>query len=163
MRLKTTFLIGGLAMLGTAVQAQTNTSVISQTGNSQSAAATQTGSANESIIRQLTGTSSTPNTGNTAVTTQSGNGRGNGFLGRGIISQSNQATIDQLNGSFYNKGSISQSGGSGNQAGIEQNGNGTFFSGGTEQGNQASISQIGQDNQNVTISQNAGTLGRSQE
>ena len=61
-----------LALLLAAVvnQAQQNTSVVSQTGNAQSASATQTGSANESIIRQLTGTSSVANEGNQASTRQ---------------------------------------------------------------------------------------------
>lgn len=139
-----------------ATQAQNNTSVVSQTGNTQSATAVQAGSYNESTILQQTGISLTPNVGNIASTSQTANGS---------ASQSNQAFIKQLDGSFYNTGSIKQQGGSGNSSTIEQIGNASFGSGGTGagEGNRASISQTGSGNQNVLIRQNTVlSLGGSQ-
>ena len=93
--------------------AQTNTAIVSQTGNAQSATAVQTGSANQSTIDQLTGSATTPNTGNRAFTTQAGTS---------ATTPGNQAFVRQVNGSDYNEARIGQQQGSGNTATIEQQG-----------------------------------------
>ncbi len=156
--MKQTSIFTSVALLmALAAQAQNNTSVVSQTGNAQSATAVQTGSANESIIQQLTGSSAVTNGGNRAITTQTGTSS---------TQAKNQATIDQINGSFFNQGGITQKGGTGNQASIQQNNNsggtGLYGSSGATLGNQADISQTGADNQQVSIQQNGGSLGASQ-
>ncbi len=151
-------------------QAQNNTSVVSQTGNSQSATVVQVGNANQSVIEQLTQTATTPNMGNVASTSQVATATG---------SEVNQAFIRQLNGSDYNQGSIRQSGGAGNRAIIEQNGSASYRGGGTQlfgsimtpadpdAGNQASISQTGAGNGDASngsitsVRQNAGSDGGS--
>ena len=148
------------------VIAQTNTATVSQTGNAQSATAVQTGSANQSTINQLTGTATTPNTGNRAFTTQSGTSP---------TVPGNLAFVRQINGSDYNEARIGQQQGTGNTATIEQQGSAANRTGGTalrgnvaaspsttDAGNYASISQTGTGNNQTLIRQNAGALGGSQ-
>lgn len=78
------------------LQAQ-NTSSISQNGNSQSNTITQTGSDNETVVRQLTGTALSANTGNQASVTQKATA---------TPPTKNQAFIDQINGADYDQATI---------------------------------------------------------
>ncbi|MBO0939501.1 hypothetical protein J2I47_23325 [Fibrella sp. HMF5335] len=156
-------ILTGLALVAFAatLQAQ-NTSTVSQNGNGQSNAITQTGSNNESIVRQLTGTGSPANTGNVATVTQNATS---------TLPTKNQAFIDQINGADYNQAIISQTVGSGNRATIEQKGGNGFRSGGTSlyvpgspvptAGNYATITETGAGNNQTSIQQNAGALGGS--
>ena len=159
-------LLTGAALLAFAatLQAQ-NTSSVSQNGNSQSNTITQTGSHNETVVRQLTGTASMANTGNQASVTQNATA---------TLPTRNQAFIDQINGADYNQATITQTMGSGNRASIEQAGGNGFRSGGTSladpasssgggegTGNLARITQTGAGNDQTSIRQSAGALGGS--
>ena len=160
--MKRTLLTGiALTAFAATLQAQ-NTSTVSQNGNSQSNTVTQTGSNNETVIRQLTGTATTANTGNKADVTQNATA---------TLPTKNQAFIDQINGADYDQATIKQTTGSGNIATIEQKGGNGFRSGGTSlyvpgapvsgAGNYAAITQTGAGNDQTTIKQNAGALGGS--
>ncbi|MBO0931581.1 beta strand repeat-containing protein [Fibrella aquatilis] len=163
--------LGGLLGLGafTTLQAQ-NTSTVNQSGKNQSTDVQQKGAGNNSVITQRTGTAGVMNEGNKAITFQQANS----------TSQTNQATINQLNGADFNQGTIRQTTGSGNTATIDQNGGNGFRSGGAQlyggspvgpgpanAGNEASITQTGSGNGDVnagsvtSIRQNAGIAGAS--
>lgn len=98
MNMKISLLTSIALFLTVVARAQTNTSVVSQTGTRQSATAVQVGSGNNSLIRQITGTSTTANVGNEAITTQTGTGS----------PVTNQVIINQSNGAFSNTATVSQ-------------------------------------------------------
>ena len=168
------------------VQAQTNTSVVSQTGNMQSATAVQSGSGQNSSIRQFTGSSTTANVGNVATTTQTGSAPSG---------TTNLVFVDQINGAFNNKASVKQQwagtasdapnvatvlqseNASRNVATVSQEGNGKsadLQQSDRSSDNQATITQIGGQgivtlfqssqatNNQATIAQTATALGVNQ-
>ena len=159
-------MLTGIALLAFAatLYAQ-NTATVNQNGNAQLNTVTQTGSNNQTLIQQLTGTATVVNTSNVAAVTQQANPLG---------LETNQAFVNQLNGSDYNRAVIGQSGGSGNIGTIEQNGGNGYRNGGSGLlttapagaraglGNDARITQVGAGNDQTLIRQNAGTLGGSQ-
>ena len=163
--MKRIILTGSLLLaFAAALQAQ-NTATVSQNGNSQSNTIDQSGSNNQTLIRQLTGTALLANTGNKVGVTQQATA---------TLPLRNQAFIDQINGADYDQATIGQTMGSGNIATIEQAGGHGFRSGGTSladpasvsggtdgTGNVASITQTGAGNDQTTIKQNAGVRGGS--
>lgn len=153
------FLLAGVALLAAlTTQAQTNTSVISQTGNMQSATAVQAGSYNDSQIRQATGTSTTVNVGNVASTSQTGSG----------TSLTNRAIIDQINGAFNNNAKVKQtfSGTSGPNIGVVvQSENATLNMASITQeksGNAGTVVQTDRSNNNEATIMQLGTTGTAQ-
>jgi hypothetical protein len=159
--------LSGFALLAFAAAAQAqNSSTLNQIGNSQSATITQTGSNNNSSVRQITGTGTGANTGNVVEVLQNATS---------TLPTTNQVLIDQINGADYNKAVVQQTISSGNSATIVQAGGNGFRSGGTslntgtwgspsaaDAGNYAFIGQTGAGNNQTSIVQRAGVDGKSQ-